>query len=69
MPDVFAVLGHAVQLWSESAVVTTPVLKFLAEVGLNRQSRMACDMPSATSVIIFREMSKIVCEYGKDSNV
>ncbi|KAH7713326.1 exportin-7 [Aphelenchoides avenae] len=64
MPDVFAVLGHAVQLWSESAVVTTPVLKFLAEVGLNRQSRMACDMPSATSVIIFREMSKIVCEYG-----
>lgn len=65
LPEVFVVLRGAAQLFSNDADVTTPILKLIAEYTLNRQSRLTYDMYSCASVVLFREVSKIICEYGK----
>ncbi|KAI1720846.1 galactoside-binding lectin domain-containing protein [Ditylenchus destructor] len=64
LPEVFAVLQGAVQLWADVANVMTPIMKLVQELTLNRQSRLSYDMHSCVSVILFREVSKIICDYG-----
>uniref|UniRef100_A0A915D4X1 Exportin-7/Ran-binding protein 17 TPR repeats domain-containing protein n=1 Tax=Ditylenchus dipsaci TaxID=166011 RepID=A0A915D4X1_9BILA len=64
LPEVFVVLQGAIALWPNVADVTTPILKLIAELTLNRQSRLTYDMHSCVSVILFREVSKIICDYG-----
>uniref|UniRef100_A0A915DT75 Uncharacterized protein n=1 Tax=Ditylenchus dipsaci TaxID=166011 RepID=A0A915DT75_9BILA len=46
------------------ADVTTLILKLIVELTINRQSRLTYDMHSCVSVILFREVSKIICNYG-----
>lgn len=64
MPEVFVVLHGAIQLFSDDADVTTPVLKLISEYSLNNLGRLTYDIYSCASVVLFREVSKIICEYG-----
>uniref|UniRef100_A0A914EG71 Exportin-7/Ran-binding protein 17 TPR repeats domain-containing protein n=1 Tax=Acrobeloides nanus TaxID=290746 RepID=A0A914EG71_9BILA len=65
MPDVFGLLLRSIELWYSSVEVTKPILKLMSELAQNRQSRMAFEMKSCTSVVLFREISKILCAYGE----
>ena len=64
LPDLFAVMLESVRLWTGIADLTTPILKLIVEFTMNRQSRLTYDMHTCTSVILFREVSKVICEYG-----
>lgn len=64
MPDAFNLFLRSVELWYESAELTTPIIRLMSELAQNRQSRMAFEMKSCTSVVLFREISKILCAYG-----
>jgi exportin-7 len=57
-------MEESVKLWSDNADVTTPILKLIAEMTMNRQSRLTYDMHSCLAVILFRYVSKVICEYG-----
>lgn len=41
------------------------IFELLAELMMNRQSRLTYDMHSCTSVLLFRKISTLIVEYGK----
>lgn len=61
---MFVIMEESMKLWADNADVTTPILKLIAELMLNKQSRMTYDMHNCTAVILFRNVSKVLCEYG-----
>ena len=44
--------------------VTTPLLKFVAELVLNRSQRLIFDSSSPNGILLFREVSKLIVCYG-----
>lgn len=56
---------RAVELWAHDPSVTTPVLKFFAELVQNRSQRLQFDVSSPDGILLFRETSKLICCYGK----
>ncbi|PAA78259.1 hypothetical protein BOX15_Mlig011024g1, partial [Macrostomum lignano] len=48
-----------------SPEVTTPILKLYAEVAQNRSNRLQFDVASPDGVLLFRELSRVVCTYGE----
>ena len=46
------------------AQVTTPLLKFVAELVLNRSQRLIFDSSSPNGILLFREVSKLIVCYG-----
>ncbi|CAD6193890.1 unnamed protein product [Caenorhabditis auriculariae] len=65
-PDVFNILLFSVGKWSNSSDVTTPVMRLLSELAQNRQQRLKFEMSSCSAVLLFREISKIICVYGNN---
>lgn len=44
--------------------VTTPILKFVAEIVLNKFQRLCFETSSANAILLFREVSKLIVVYG-----
>ncbi|CAK5024474.1 unnamed protein product [Meloidogyne enterolobii] len=57
-------MQESIKLWIDNADVVTPILKLLAELVMNRQSRLQYDMQSCMAVVLFRNIAKVICEYG-----
>lgn len=63
-PDYTPILIRAVEIWAHDPTVTTPVLKFFAELVQNRSQRLLFDVSSPNGILLFRETSKLICCYG-----
>jgi len=44
--------------------VTTPLLKFVAELVLNKSQRLTFEPSSPNGILLFREVSKLLVAYG-----
>ncbi|KAF7633265.1 hypothetical protein Mgra_00007366 [Meloidogyne graminicola] len=67
--NLFSVMQESIKIWIDNADVTIPILKLLAELVMNRQSRLQYDMQSCMAVVLFRNVAKIVCEFGKSNRI
>lgn len=63
-PSYTPILHRAVELWFHDPQVTTPVLKLMAELVQNRSQRLQFDVSSPNGILLFRETSKIIVNYG-----
>ncbi|KAK2709562.1 hypothetical protein QYM36_013288 [Artemia franciscana] len=63
-PTYTDLLIRSIQLWYSEPQVTTPILKFFAELVQNRSQRLHFDVSSPNGVLLFREASKVICSYG-----
>lgn len=63
-PNVFSILVRSVDVWADCTEVVSPILKLLVELCQNRQQRLQFEMSSCSAVLLFREVSKIICTYG-----
>lgn len=63
-PAFMPVLHKAAEAWYDSADVTTPLLKFVAEFVLNKSGRLTFDCSSPNGILLFRETSQILVTYG-----
>ncbi|MCP9256874.1 XPO7 [Dirofilaria immitis] len=63
-PNVFSILARSVDVWADCTEVISPILKLLVELCQNRQQRLQFEMSSCSAVLLFREVSKIICTYG-----
>uniref|UniRef100_A0A1I8J1Y4 Separase n=1 Tax=Macrostomum lignano TaxID=282301 RepID=A0A1I8J1Y4_9PLAT len=64
-PDYSQLMVKALEVWGASPEVTTPILKLYAEVAQNRSNRLQFDVASPDGVLLFRELSRVVCTYGE----
>ncbi|KAK9289852.1 hypothetical protein L1049_008012 [Liquidambar formosana] len=60
MPLLLKGISH----WTDTPEVTTPMLKFMAELVLNKSQRLTFDSSSPNGILLFREVSKLVVTYG-----
>ncbi|RDD45555.1 Exportin-7 [Trichoplax sp. H2] len=63
-PAYMPALIRAVELWYHDPSLTTPVLKLVTEIVQNRSQRLQFEVSSPNGVLLFREVSKIICTYG-----
>ena len=60
----FQVFFRTADVWSDDAEVATALLKFLQEFVYNKGQRVQFEHSSANGILLFREVSNIVCAYG-----
>lgn len=65
LPMKIAKLRNFSQIWYADPDVTTPVLKLMTELCQNRSQRLQFDVSSPNAILLFKEASKIICEYGR----
>ncbi|XP_025093793.1 exportin-7-like isoform X2 [Pomacea canaliculata] len=63
-PAYTPVLQRAMELWYHDPAVTTPILKLMAELAQNRSQRLQFDVSSPNGILLFREISKMIVNYG-----
>lgn len=63
-PTYFPVFYRTAETWADDPQVTTALLKFLQEFAYNKAQRVQFDQSSANGILLFREISNIVCAYG-----
>ncbi|KAI9252218.1 armadillo-type protein [Helicostylum pulchrum] len=63
-PDYMPVLLKGIQAWSPDPS-TNVLLKFFGEFVHNKSQRLNLDVSSANGVLIFRDVSQILCTYGQ----
>jgi exportin-7 len=63
-PSYTPILHSAIELWFHDPQVTTPVLKLMAELVQNRSQRLQFDVSSPNGILLFRETSRMVVNYG-----
>ena len=63
-PRYLPLFVKAVELWYDEPLVTTPVLKLMAELVQNRSQRLTFDISSPNGILLFREASRLICTYG-----
>ena len=64
-PTYFPVFTRAVAEWFDTPEVTTVVLKFMLEFVYNKGQRLAFGNTSPNGILLFRETSSVVVNYGK----
>lgn len=57
-------LLRAMEQWTDTPEVTTPLLKFVAEFVINKTQRLTFDSSSPNGILLFREISKLIVAYG-----
>ena len=57
-------LLRAMEQWTDTPEVTTPLLKFVAEFVVNKTQRLTFDSSSPNGILLFREISKLLVAYG-----
>jgi len=63
-PTYIEMLYRTAELWFDEPVVILPMLKFLAELVYDKNRRLAFPPSSANGILLFKEVSKIICGYG-----
>ncbi|KAL4714799.1 hypothetical protein ACJJTC_002658 [Scirpophaga incertulas] len=63
-PVYMKVLIRGLEIWYGVPALTTPVLKLTAELAQNRNQRLQFDVSSPNGILLFRELSNIICAYG-----
>ncbi|KAF9812367.1 hypothetical protein SFRURICE_005478 [Spodoptera frugiperda] len=63
-PVYMKVLLRGIEVWFSEPALTTPVLKLTAELAQNRNQRLHFDVSSPNGILLFRELSNIICAYG-----
>ncbi|KAF5750329.1 exportin-7 isoform X1 [Tripterygium wilfordii] len=63
-PAHMPILLRGIAYWTDTPEVTTPLLKFIAELVLNKSQRLTFHASSANGILLFREVSKIIVAYG-----
>lgn len=63
-PTYTPVFHAAIDLWYHDPQVTTPVLKLYAELVHNRSQRLQFDISSPNGILLFRDTSKLLVNYG-----
>ncbi|KAK7848532.1 exportin-7 [Quercus suber] len=63
-PARLPLLLKAIAYWTDTPEVTTPLLKFIAELVLNKSERLAFDSSSPNGILLFQEVSKLTVAYG-----
>lgn len=64
-PEYMPVLIKGIQAWSP---MTHKLLKFVQEFVHNKNQRLNLDTSSANSILLFRDVSQILCSYGKNES-
>eukprot|EP00731_Ephydatia_muelleri_P021099 Em0013g826a len=64
-PRVTTIVLQALAIWYHDPIVTTPILKLMAELVLNRSQRLQFEVTSPNGVLLFREASKAIACYGE----
>ncbi|CAJ0572530.1 unnamed protein product, partial [Mesorhabditis spiculigera] len=64
LPDVFNILQFAINGWYNIPEVTSPIFHLLSELCHNRQQRLKFEMSSCVTVLLFREISRVICSWG-----
>ena len=60
-PAHLPTLRACLEAWADSPDVTTPALKFMAELAYNKTQRLTFDSSSPNGILLFREVSKVRC--------
>ncbi|CAA0827410.1 ARM repeat superfamily protein [Striga hermonthica] len=63
-PAHMPILLRGISHWADTPEVTTPLLKFMAEIVLNKAQRLTFDTSSPNGILLFREVSKLLVAYG-----
>ncbi|KAJ6221671.1 hypothetical protein RDWZM_000216 [Blomia tropicalis] len=63
-PAYTPVFHAAIDLWYNDPQVTTPILKLYAELVNNRSQRLQFDISSPNGILLFRDTSKLLVNYG-----
>ena len=63
-PDYFPAFVKAAEVWYDTPEVTTPLLKFMGEFVHNKAQRVVFDNCSPNGILLFRQTSELVCQYG-----
>lgn len=63
-PQHTPLLHAAMEAFGDDPAVAVPLLKFAAEFALNRTHRCTFDTSSVNGILLFRELSRLVCAYG-----
>ncbi|BBN20485.1 exportin-7 [Marchantia polymorpha subsp. ruderalis] len=63
-PSHTGLLLRSLKVWTDRPEVTSPLLKFVAELVLNKAQRLTFESSSPNGILLFREVSKIVVGYG-----
>ncbi|CAM6032695.1 unnamed protein product [Sphagnum compactum] len=63
-PAHTSLLLRAIEQWTDTPEVTTPVLKFVAEFVMNKTQRLTFDSSCPNGILLFREVSKLIVAYG-----
>ncbi|XP_072943133.1 exportin-7-B [Epargyreus clarus] len=63
-PVYMKVLLRGIAIWFAEPAVTTPVLKLAGELAQNRNQRLHFDVSSPNGILLFRELSALICAYG-----
>ncbi|XP_027367978.1 exportin-7-A-like isoform X1 [Abrus precatorius] len=63
-PAHLPLLLKGIAHYADIPEVTTPLLKFMAELVLNRTQRLIFDSSSPNGILLFREVSKLIVAYG-----
>ncbi|KAL4719193.1 hypothetical protein ACJJTC_002364 [Scirpophaga incertulas] len=68
-PVYMKVLIRGLEIWYGVPALTTPVLKLTAELAQNRNQRLQFDVSSPNGILLFRELSNIICAYGESLHI
>ncbi|KAJ0043503.1 hypothetical protein Pint_18407 [Pistacia integerrima] len=63
-PAHMLLLLKTITHWTDTPEVTTPLLKFVAELVLNKSQRLNFESSSPNGLLLFREISKLIVAYG-----
>ncbi|GBG80488.1 hypothetical protein CBR_g30950 [Chara braunii] len=63
-PEHTPLLLRAVEHWTDTPAVTTPLLKFMAEFVVNKMQRLTFDSSSPNGILLFREVSRLIVAFG-----
>ncbi|KAJ4706752.1 ARM repeat superfamily protein [Melia azedarach] len=63
-PAHMPLLLKGITHWTDTPEVTTPLLKFVAELVLNKSQRLSFESSSPNGIILFREVSGLIVAYG-----
>ncbi|XP_045456955.1 exportin-7-B [Melitaea cinxia] len=63
-PVYLKVIVRGIELWFSEPALTTPALKLAGELAQNRNQRLQFDVSSPNGILLFRELSGIICAYG-----
>lgn len=63
-PRYLPLFTKAIEMWYNEPFVSTPILKLMAELVQNRSQRLIFEISSPNGILLFREASRLVCNYG-----